>query len=116
MDFSLLMYIAIFLIIIYLIFKIIKKIITAIIVVVLLCVAVFFGVHFLIKLDIQNMVGEEQFDVTLVYAQDEEYLLGVKVIYENLTLVENSTHEVSSSDLNSFSSRFRASRKLPSSN
>jgi hypothetical protein len=73
-------------VVVYLIFKFIKKVIFAILTVVVLVFLVMGGIGALIYSDVNNLTSQGDYDLTMIYSSNEEYLFGFSMPIENQSL------------------------------
>ena len=83
MDLTLIIGILLFIVVVYLIFKFVKKVIFAVLSVFILIVLIIAGVGGLAYLDFKSLSAQEDFVVSVVYAEGENLLYGVQIPFEN---------------------------------
>ncbi len=96
---SLILFILGFILVVYLIFKFIKKVVFAVITLVLLVVLIFASVIGLVYLDLNNLASQKDFDIQIVYSNEDEYILGVSIPVENQTPIVEQTSGLPESEL-----------------
>lgn len=101
METSILIMIAMAIGLIYLIFKFIKKMIFAVISAILVVVLLFGGVIGIAVYDMKTLSEKTDFDVNVVYFNQDNFILGTKVLIENSEPNLEEINSLSEQDFNS---------------
>lgn len=102
MELNFVIIIGITILLIYLVFKFIKKLVMAIITAILVVGLIFGGVLGLAFFDLKSLSEQTQFDVDLVYVEDDSYLTGISFPIKDSELVMEEVSKVSKSDFEAY--------------
>jgi hypothetical protein len=100
METSILIIIVIAIVLIYLIFKFIKKMIFAVISAILVVILLFGGVIGIAAYDVKTLSEKTDFDVNMVYFNNEDYVFGLTLPIKNSSFSEDGLKQLMESDFN----------------